>query len=110
MSNLASAIAIFAAATAYWIKISILRTSFLSIKGVGSKFFTSAAILVVNGVENESRSKCVTGPAPDLPARRLSQNVDKSFPIGETAPKPVTTTLFSISDQPPLSLKLTYFL
>src|SRR5690606_41025433 len=32
------------------------------------------------------------GPTPDLPAIRLFQNVERSFPIGEMTPTPVITT------------------
>ena len=87
----ASATAIWAAAMAYWMKGSILRTSFRSMKSAGTKSFNSAAIRVAW----REASNLVMGPPPLTPARRASQDFFVPVPRGVTRPTPVMTTRFS---------------
>ena len=103
MSNLASAIAILAAATANWAFLSICLTVFLSPTNVSaSKFFTSPAIFT----GNSEASNSVIKPTPDTPFNKFSQNVDTPIPTGDTTPNPVTTTRLVIF----LSLSILYFI
>ena len=76
-----------AAAIAKWMKRLIRRAILRSMATVGSKLFTSAAIRTSNPVGSNE----VMGPAPDRPATRLRQKSGAEFPIGVTAPRPVTT-------------------
>ena len=78
------------AATAYWQNGSILLAAFGSIYCFGSKSFTSAPILHLYS----DTSNFVISPIPTLFFLMPSQNSSTLFPIGVTAPIPVTTTLF----------------
>src|SRR5262245_56951224 len=69
-------------------KTSAFLTSFLSMKCMGSKLFTSPAIRVVNAVA----SKCVIGATPLRPERSASQFADVPMPTDEIRPTPVMTT------------------
>src|SRR5581483_6760424 len=84
----ASFIANCDAAIAYWMKMSIFLTSFLSTYCSGSNPRTSPAIRAANCVA----SKCVIGPMPDVPARSAAQFDSVPMPSGDTRPMPVTTT------------------
>jgi hypothetical protein len=77
------------AAMPYWTKISIRRASFGGIQSVAVKFLTSPATRHANALA----SKRVIGPIPLLPASAFPQASETVLPIGEMAPKPVTTTL-----------------
>ncbi|EAL13276.1 hypothetical protein protein [Bacillus cereus G9241] len=90
ISSFASATAIFAAATAYCVKRSIRRASFLSIYFSTSKSLISAATFA----GNSSGSILVSRPIPDTPFLMFSHAVSTSVPTGVTAPSPVITTLF----------------
>src|SRR3954471_763655 len=65
----------------------IRRAIFGSIAFVGSKSMTSAAIWTSKFEASNDRIRRV----PVTPATRFDQYVGKSFPIGMTAPIPVTT-------------------
>ena len=94
----ASSNASFAAATAYCEKGSILFAALKSMRSFATKSFTSAAICTLNS----EASNFVIGPIPTLPSLIPVQNSSTVFPIGVTAPRPVTTTLlFSISKSIP---------
>jgi hypothetical protein len=77
-----------AAAMAYWMKMSIFLTSFLSRNRSGSKFLTSPAMRA----ENCDASNRVMGPIPLRPAQSASQFASVPMPSGDTMPTPVTTT------------------
>ena len=97
ISIAASSFASNAAATAYCENNSILLAAFASIRSLALKSFTSAASCALY----PSASNLVIGPIPVLPVRTPVQNSSTVFPIGVTAPSPVTTTrlfiLFSFS-------------
>ncbi len=80
--------AISAHAMAYWVKRSIRFNVFLSMKSSGLNPLTSQAIFV----SYRLASKLLMIPAPHFPATEFSQNCCALFPIGVTAPMPVTTT------------------
>ena len=88
MTSPESSTAMSADAIPYWVKRSILRTSLRSPHWEGSKSFTSQA----KRTSWLAASKCVMGSAPLTPARAFFQNSPAVFPIGVTAPIPVTTT------------------
>src|SRR4051812_3785158 len=69
------------------------RTDLGSIKALGSKSGTSAAILT----GRFSVSKCWTQRTPERPAINPSQSAGTPMPSGETDPSPVTTTRFTFS-------------
>src|SRR5690348_17457101 len=69
--------------------VSERRVSFGCIQSAALKPFTSAAMRV----GSTDASKCVMGPTPLTPFRRLSQADATVLPTGETTPSPVTTTL-----------------
>ncbi len=77
-----------AAATASWLKRSMRRAAFFSMKSVGSKPFTSQAIRV----SRSAGSNRVIGPAPPRPATAEAHTSSRPMPIGVTRPRPVTTT------------------
>src|SRR5699024_7178834 len=89
--SLASSTAIFAAATAYRVHISISLLSFFSLWIFGSYSFSSAATCT----GNSSLLTFVIKSIPEFPATMFSHIVFTSFPTGVTAPNPVTTTLLS---------------
>src|SRR3954464_161779 len=83
-----SSIAYCDAAIAYWMKMSIFLTSFLSTYASGSKFFTSPAMRVANWVV----SNLVMDPMPLWPALIPAQFASVPIPSDDTSPMPVTTT------------------
>ena len=85
----ASSNASLEAATANWEKRSILLAVFGSMHAFGSKSFTSAASFALYSVV----SNAVIGAIPTFFSFKPFQKDSTSFPIGVTAPKPVTTTL-----------------
>ena len=86
-----SATAIFAAASAYWVKRAQRRASLASTPKEGaSKPFTSPAM--VTGKPPET-SNFVIVPIPFTPRTAFSQKVARLLPMGETTPMPVMTTL-----------------
>ena len=89
----ASSNASLAAATAYCENSSILFAALKSMRSFATKSFTSAAICTLNS----DASNFVIGPMPTLPSLIPAQNSSTVFPIGVTAPSPVTTTLLFIS-------------
>src|SRR2546428_5622597 len=92
-SNPESRSACQAACTPNCEKRSVRRISLGDGKaGVGSKFFTSAAICV----SKLAASNEVILSTPHLPAIRLVQKASRSLPRGGTTPKPVITTLRSV--------------
>ncbi len=84
----ASATASFADATANCTFRSNLRASLAETTVVGSNPLTSAAIRT----GNPSVSNAPMKSTPLRPLRAASHEEDTSFPIGVTAPRPVTTT------------------
>src|SRR5579864_1634867 len=84
----ASSIANCDAAIAYWMKMSIFLTSFLSTNCRGSKPRTSPAMRAANC----AASKCVIAPMPLRPDVRAPQLDSVPMPSGDTSPMPVTTT------------------
>ena len=82
-----SATASLPAAIAKWMKRVIRRAIFGSMATVGSKPRTSAAIWTSNPLASKPWIRRV----PVTPATRFDQYVGKSFPIGMTQPRPVTT-------------------
>ena len=92
MFSPASSKASFAAATAYCEKSSILFAALKSMRSFATNPFTSAAICTLNS----DASNFVIGPIPTLPSLIPAQNSSTVFPIGVTAPSPVTTTLLFI--------------
>ena len=87
--RLLSLIDSLAAITANWVYLSILLDSFLSIKSLGSKSLTSAAIFTFKF----SALNKVISSIPFLPSLIPSQKLSTLFPIGVIAPRPVITTL-----------------
>src|SRR5882672_980929 len=77
-------------------KRSMRRASFGDRYAATSKFFTSPAIWLESGLA----SKCVMRPMPDLAARTLDQASATVLPIGQTIPKPVTTTRRRLKSTP----------
>ena len=88
-SRPASATASRAAASASRTLRSSFRTSFGEATALGSKSFTSAAMRTGNPLASNERMKS-TPLSPATAARHVER---ASFPIGVTAPSPVTTTL-----------------
>src|SRR5215208_7158952 len=84
-----SPIASRAAATAHTTFRSSFRASLGETTLVGSKSLTSAATRTGNSDASNARMKST----PLRPASAASQDDATSFPIGVTAPSPVTTTL-----------------
>ena len=82
-----SATASLPAAIAKWMNRVIRRAILGSMAFVGSKTRTSAAICT----SKLDGSKLWIRRVPVLPATRFAQYVGKSFPMGMTAPMPVTT-------------------
>src|SRR5215213_3590668 len=70
-------------------KRSMRRASFGDMYGERSKFLTSPAIWLAR----RDGSKRVMRVIPDVPASALSQASWTLLPRGQTAPRPVTTTL-----------------
>src|SRR5690606_9936469 len=95
----ASIMASSEATSAYWANLSSFLASLRSKKSSTLKFLSSQANLVLNF----SVSKYVTGAEPLLPFTKPSQYSSILFPIGVSAPKPVTTTRFN-------SIEVFYFL
>ena len=71
----------------------VVVNSTKSMRSFATKSFTSAAICTLNS----DASNFVIGPMPTLPSLIPAQNSSTVFPIGVTAPSPVTTTLLFIS-------------
>jgi hypothetical protein len=69
ITSLESCIAMVAAATAYWMKMSIFFRSFLSMKSSGLKSDTCPAMRV----GKSSHANFVIGVTPERPARTASQ-------------------------------------
>ena len=93
MSSPLWAMASFAAARASWVKRSIRRASFLSIKFSGAKSLTSPARLAFIPVV----SNRVMGAMPHRPSFTPAQVSATFSPRGVRAPMPVITTrLFSM--------------
>src|SRR5206468_11205651 len=69
-------------------KRSMRRASFGDMYGARSKFFTSPAIWL----DKREGSKRVMRVMPGLPASALSQASLTALPMGQTMPRPVTTT------------------
>ena len=88
-SSPASLIAMSADAIAYWMKMSICRSSRLAIHCSGSKSRTSPAMVVVKS----EASNFVMGPMPDSPARTAAQVRSVSRPSGVMSPMPVIAIL-----------------
>ena len=82
-----------AAATAYWEKGSILLAVLGSMRSFATKSLSSAASVALYPVV----SKRVIGPIPTFPSFTPFQKLSTSFPIGVTAPSPVTTTRLFIN-------------
>src|SRR5881394_3638711 len=69
-------------------KRSMRRASFGDMYGARSKFFTSPAIWL----DRRDGSKRVMRVMPDLPASAFAHASATPLPIGQTIPRPVTTT------------------
>ena len=70
---------------------SSFRTSFGEATALASKSFTSAAIRTGNSLASKARIQSI----PLSPASAARHVARASFPIGVTAPSPVTTTLLT---------------
>ncbi len=81
--------AIFAAATANWLKRPAIFATRAGIQSSGSKSLTSPTIRQSGG--SLEASKRVGVLIPDLPAFAAAQNFSTPTPIGETMPSPVMT-------------------
>src|SRR5258706_15288303 len=69
-------------------KRSMRRASFGDMYGARSKFFTSPAIWL----DRRDGSKRVMRVMPDFPARAFAHASATPLPMGQTMPRPVTTT------------------
>ena len=78
-----------AAATPYWAKRSMRLDHFLSMKSVGSKSVTSAAIFTGYSVVSK---RWIWSNARAPRAAQCSVNTSFPIPMADTTPMPVTTT------------------
>ncbi len=83
-------------ATANLVKMAMRRDCLWGMYAFSSKFLTSQAKVVSKPVV----SNLVMGAAPETPATRFVQLSPRSFPMGVTAARRVTTTRFPIIKAP----------